>query len=179
MLDCSIRNIVSHISQFPLLEPNRFKVVITDPFNLLNEPILFNCHRCSIPAHSLGSFEHSVIGPKRKIPNEEIYDDLSISFYVNHHIDEMRAINDWINRIGGDTFSNQGSSWRISYYNDIVSDMEIGIYNLKGEKTTSVKIYEAYPIGVTELELSYGGDAPADITVNFAFHSYELLNEIG
>lgn len=163
----NLKKIVGHISDNPLLEPNRYEVVIASPIDMTRD-ILINAHACGIPGQSIGTFEHSITGPKRKIPNEEIYDDLSITFYNNHYLDEISAFERWIKLVGGK------DSYRMAYYNDIVADINIVIYDLKEKAHAEVKFTEAYPIGISELELSYAGEAPNDITVNFAYHTFEI-----
>ncbi len=162
-----LTRIAGHVSDHPMLEPNRYEVVIVGPVNITRN-ILFNCHTCDIPGHNIGTFDHSIAGPMRKIPNEEIFDDLSTTFYNSHHIPERKAIDKWIRLIGGE------NTYKIAYYNDIVSDMQINIYDLQEHLTSVVKIYEAYPVGVSELQLSYAGEAPNEITVNWAYHSFEI-----
>jgi hypothetical protein len=164
----NLKRIVGHVSDNPLLEPNRFEVIISSSKISIHKDILFNCHRCDIPGHNIGSFDHSVIGPTRKIPNEEIYDQLSMTFYNNYHLDELKVMNRWMKMIGGN------SSWRISYYNDIVADMQINIYDLKEKLTSKIKVFEAYPIGYSEVEFSYAGELPSEITINWTYHSYEI-----
>jgi len=164
----NLERIVGHISENPLLEPNRFEVIISSSKISISKDILFNCHRCDIPGHNIGSFDHAIIGPKRKMPNEEIFDDLSMTFYNSHHLDELKVMNRWMKMIGGN------DSWRMAYYNDIVADMQINIYDLKEKLTSRVKIFEAYPIGYSEVEFSYAGELPSEVTVNWAYHSYEI-----
>jgi hypothetical protein len=163
----NIDTIVSHINDNPLLHPHKYEVIVTGPVEI-PKSVLFNCHRCDVPGHTIGSFDFSLIGPRRKIPNEEIFDDLSTTFYVNHHINELKVINDWIKKIGGD------QSFRIAYYNDIVSDMVINIYDLTDKLTASVKVYEAYPAGISDINLAYEADSPVDVTVNWTYHSFEI-----
>ena len=163
----NVDTIISHVVNNPLLEPNRFEVIITGPIPISRD-ILFNCHTCDVPGHNIGSFDHSIVGPQRKIPNEEIYDELSTTFYNSHHINELKLINRWMKMIGGN------SSYRLAYYNDIISDMQINIYDLQEKLTSTVRIFEAYPIGVSELQLSYNGELPSEITINWTYHSFEI-----
>jgi len=166
-----LKRIVGHVSEHPLLEPNRFEVIISSSKIQISKDILFNCHRCDIPGHNIGSFDHGVMGPTRKIPNEEIFDQLSTTFYNNNHLDEMKLMHKWMKMIGGN------KNWRMAYYNDIVSDMQINIYDLQEKLTTEVRIYEAYPTGYSEVEFSYAGELPSEMTVNWAYHSYEIINK--
>lgn len=167
----NIKTIVSHLSDHPLLEPNKYEVIISGPIKI-SKNILFNCHRCEVPGHNIASFDHSTIGVKRKIPNEELYDDLSTTFYNSHHIEELIAINKWLKLIGG------GKNYRLAYYNDIISDMQINIYDLQENLTSSIKIFEAYPVGVSEIELSYAQELPSEITVNWSYHSFEIESKV-
>ena len=167
----SIDTIVGNVIDNPLLEPSRFEVIITGPVEI-SRSMLFNCSQCDIPGHNIGSFEYSNIGPKRKIPNEELFDELSITFYNGHHLNEIATINKWLKMIGGD------DSYRMAYYSDIVADININIYNLREELQGTVKFAEAYPVGVSDLELGFAAEAPSTITVNFAYHTYEFeLND--
>jgi hypothetical protein len=165
-----LTTITGHLKEHPLLEPNRFEVIVTGPVDI-KQYILFNCHDCSIPGHNIGAFDHSIIGPPKKLPNEEIYDSLSTTFYNNHHLDELKIMDKWIKKIGGD------GTYRLAYYNDIVSEMQINIYNLREKLTTEVKIFEAYPTGISEVNLSYGGDMPSEVTINWNYHTFELIDK--
>lgn len=173
--DFGIDNIVSHIKQANLLTPNRYEVIVNGPV-VIPEQVLFNCHRCGIPAQSLGTFDHSIIGPIRKMPNQEIFDDLSTSFYLSEYIREMEVMHQWTRLIAGrgSGQTNSRDSYRIGYYNDFVADMVINIYNVAGQKTSSINIYEAYPVSISDVELSYAGTVPAEVTITWAYHSFEI-----
>lgn len=162
-----IETIVGHLSENPLLEPNRYEVVITGPIEV-GRHMAFNCSQAGIPGYNIGSFDHSNIGPKRKVPNEELFDDLSLTFYVGHHMDEVNTIHQWMRLIAG------GETYRIAYYNDIVADINIDIYDLMENRVGQVKFAEAYPVGMSEIELGYALDGPSTITVNFAYHTYDF-----
>ncbi len=168
----NIDKIISHISKNPLLEPNRYEVIIVGP-NVINQEMTMNCHRCHIPGHSIGSFDHSIIGPKRKIPNEELYEELSTSFYVSRNMNEITTINNWIQMVGGYVF------YRMEYYHDIVGEMQINIYDPTEKEVANVKFHECYPVGISEFELSYVGQVPADVTVNWAYHTFQIEQDYG
>jgi len=167
----NIDTIVGHVRNNPLFEPNRYEVIISGPVEI-SEHMMFNCAAAGVPGHNIGSFEHSIIGPKRKIPNEELFDDLTLTFYNGQHHYEITTIFNWMKKIAG------GDSYRIAYYNDIVADINIVIYDLLERKTLEVEIAEAYPIGMAEVELGYAAELPSQTVVNFAYHSYDLRRYI-
>ena len=161
MAKFNIETIVGHISDHPLLEPNRFEVITTGPQGIdVTQSIMFNCHVCDIPG--------PIIGPQRKIPNEEIYDDLSTTFINNHHIEELKIIDEWMRLIGGNR------TFRMAYYNDVIADMQINVYDLQENITSTILLFEVYPVGCSELQLSYGGELPSEITVNWTYHSFKI-----
>ena len=53
--------------------------------------------------------------------------------------------------------------------------MKITIYNRAEVPMVHVNIYEAYPIGITEVELSYAGVTPAEVSINWAYHSFNIV----
>jgi len=166
-----IKQIVGHIANNPLLEPNRYEVIINGPVAIdaaKAKAISFSCSEASIPGHNIGTFEHSIAGPKRKIPNEELFDDLSLTFYNGHHMWEIGFIDDWMRLIAGE------SNFRMSYYNDIVADINILIYDLRENKVADVRLTEAYPIGMADVPLSYDADGPSKLSVNFTYHTYTI-----
>jgi len=167
-----IKTITGHVEKNPPLHPNRYEVVITGPI-AINRHMMFNCNQAGIPGHNIGSFEHSLIGPKRKIPNEELFDDLSLSFYNGHHLYEIEAIYKWMNLIAGK------ETYRMAYYNDIVADINIVIYDLRENKVGEVKFAEAYPIGMSEVEFGYATESPSMLNVNFTYHSYTFTRSHG
>lgn len=165
----NLKTIVGHVGDHPLLEPNRFEVIVTGPEGInVTQPVMFNCHVCDIPGHNIGSFDHTIVGPQRKIPNEEIYDDLSTTFINSHHLEELKIIDKWMQLIGGDR------DFYLPYYNEIISDMHINVYDLQENLTSTVLIFEAYPIGCSEVQLSYGGEMPSEMTVNWTYHSFKI-----
>lgn len=165
-----IDTILAHVKQNTLLEPNRYEIQIGGAFSI-GKSVMFNCHRCAIPSQSLGSFEHTNIGPVRKLPNMEVYDELSTSFYLSEHMEEIVIMHNWMKKVAGTT------KYRYAYYNDIVADMQITIYNRREEKLAVVKVYEAYPIGITEVELSYAGVTPAEVSINWAYHTFNIVQD--
>ena len=163
----NIDKISAHIAENPFWEANRYEVIITGPVQF-TQPMMFNCSQAGIPGHNIGTFEHSIMGPKRKVPNEELFDDLTLMFYNTEHLDIINNITEWMKMIGG------GGTYRIAYYNDIVADINIVIYDLRENKIAEVKFAEAFPVGMAEVEMAYNAEVPGQTTVNFAYHTYEF-----
>ena len=170
----SIGKVVSHLKENPLLSGNKYKVILTDPFGMVDKPMMFNCHTASLPSHSIGTFEHAHNGPKRKIPNEEIFDDISLTFYLNKHIDEMMIIDNWLSIIGGTSKRKGQPSYTIEYYDNIIGQMDIEIYDNKGEYVRGMTFTEVYPTGKSDVDLSYNNEVPVDMTVTFAYREYTI-----
>lgn len=148
---------ISEITKYSnkLLLPNKYKV--TMPIG--GEDASFNCHTVTIGGKSLATEEWFRHGPIQKIPYQLIVEDFSTTFYVSDSMPENSSFYSWFDAVGTNG---------IEYYDAIVSNLHIAVMNRNGSITKKIIAEEAFPTGISTVELSYSAEQITDVTVTWA-----------
>lgn len=164
----NIDNFKANVIAKPLLDPTRFTVRISGPVGALSRELTLYCSNVQLPGRGFATTERFDHGPIRKVPYSELYDDVSTTFYVTDDLEEHAFFNKWQELIGG-----QGS-FGVAYYADIIGSVVIQVQNRMDQKTAEYELFEAYPISISTIELSYDMTNVVQVfTVNWAYHHFE------
>ena len=119
------------------------------------------CNQAQLPGRNLATNEYTTHGPIRKVPYQNIYDDIVFSFYCKEDMGVNKLFQEWMNFIVDNNSTNE-----FSYFDDYVSDMIVEQYDSEGNATYSVKLIDAYPIMVAPLQLDWAQQN--------AFHNFQV-----
>jgi hypothetical protein len=64
-------------------------------------------------------------------------------------------------------------TWNLRYKEDYVTTITINQYDAQNKKSYSVDLYEAYPISINQLDLSWGSEGYHKLNVTFAYTSWK------
>ena len=159
---------------------NKFSVVISAPSGipaLQNNAILrrlsFFCDTVSLPTKSLATYEKQIYGPVKAMPYRMTFTEASMSFYLPDEMPEKRFFDFWQDAIVSTKTGN------ISYYEDYVCDITIQKFSrtavdFSDTPTYTVKLFDAWPSIVSEVQLSHSGGTEAmKLPVTFQFKKWE------
>ena len=151
-----------------LARPSRFDVQIPVPlgmFDYAKMPRLLNmrCEAAQLPGRTLSTTTMKIYGIDEKFPYATSFDDITLTFIVGDDMKEKRFFDAWLNWI---TPTNNYDS---RYKNDYSVPLVISQYSVKGEKTYSVTLVDAYPISVNQLDLNWSSDGAHKLAVTFAY----------
>jgi hypothetical protein len=122
------------------------------------------CHTCSLPQRSLLTYEHKQLSAPYRVPYSQAYDPVTFSFYADSDYIVREYFDIWQNAV-----VNIGSN-TINYYNEFTSDVNIYAINDAGEDTYYVTLFEAYPINIGIVDLSYSNmNATQTVTVTLSY----------
>lgn len=156
-----------------LLRNNRFLVQMTKP-NLFyaNDSALFVdkilpfiCESANLPGISLATSEirRHGIGPVEKRPYTTNLIDINFNFLVDNEGITLKFFQNWINGIVRyDSLVTTGDDrptiqpFEVEYRTEYVSDIDILMYNEAMQQVYKVKLYNAFPIYVGDVPLSWG-----------------------
>lgn len=157
-----INTIKSFVKDFS--RPNRYWVQISIPIIMQNDPlsrnlpdIQMNCNSATFPSVSLGTAEHRVKGPIRKMPNDMIYNDMNLTFYNSSDFKERKFFEHWINSIVDKDTKN------FEYYDNYTAFIIIAQFDNAGQMTHSIRLNEAYPTNVGDISLGYDNSDQIEI----------------
>jgi len=123
------------------------------------------CNSTQLPGRSLDTNEYTTHGPIRKYPYQNVYDDVTFSFYCEESMGVSELFHEWHSFICDNNTTNE-----FSYYEDYVSDMIIEQFDAAGNITRSVKLIDAYPVMVSPLDLSWSSQNEfLNLQVTFTF----------
>ena len=114
-----------------------------------NGSINIKAHTVTFPQRALQTFEIKHNSMPFKIPYTSSYDPVTFTFYSDSDMDVRRYFDIWQASIMN--FSNN----TINFYNEYVSDIKMYIENDRGEDVYGIVLIEAFPLGITPLDMSY------------------------
>lgn len=129
------------------------------------------CHSCNLPQRTLLTYEHKqLIGPYR-VPYSQSYDPVTFSFYTDPEYTTREYFDIWQNAV-----VNIGSN-SMNYYNEFTSDIRIYTIDSAGNDAYFVDLYEAFPINIGMVDLSYSNlNTTQTVTVTMSYKYWASKN---
>lgn len=159
-----------------LARPSRFKVKITLPPYLATKGITdsrqlsLRCENAQLPGRSIATGDLRIYGPTEKFPYQSTYEDMTLTFIVGNSMVEKTLFNEWLDYI------NPTQNWNFEYKKNYACEIVITQYDLSNNEVHSVKLIDAFPISVSQLDLDWSNDnAYHKLNVTFAYTYWEVL----
>jgi len=154
--------------------PNLFEVIVY-PINTTVGSYLerfnVNCFSAQIPGMTTMTTEKDE--GYRSIAYQKAYEDVSLGFYVNEDMKEIKFFQDWMKLMVNPTNNHVG------YYDDYVSIVDIKTLSRSGTQekgnnvTMTTTLHDAYPKSLSVIGLDYGSnDDVIKIDVTFTYRHY-------
>jgi hypothetical protein len=158
-----------------LAKPSRFDVSITLPSVLGSIVDSFTlslrCENANLPGRTLETSDLRIYGPSEKMPNRSSYEDITMTFIVTNTMVEKKVFNSWMDYI------NPTNTWNFEYKSNYVSDIVITQYDLSNNDVHSVKLIEAYPIAITQMDLDWANQDYHKLSVTFTYRYWEVVGQ--
>ena len=116
------------------------------------------------------SIDEIRMGPGREHVFSVTYAPITAVFLADESLNEKRFFEDW-----QDLMFNRLSGFKLGYYEDYVSDMKISQLDAQGSSTYEVKLFDAWPKTVTQMDLSASDAELARISVEIVFYKWERI----
>ena len=140
---------------------------------VMRQSLSMLCDTVTLPTKSLATFEKSIYGPVKAMPYRMTFTEASMSFILTDSMREKKYFDAWQNKIVDQKSGNLG------YFDDYVVDVSIKKYGRAAtadsdEPTYEVKLFDAWPSIVSEVQLSHsGGTESMKLPVTFQFKKWE------
>ena len=141
-----------------------------------NRDITFRTISVSAPGRSIGAAPSGVYGAVQEIGHSAIYAPVSAQLYCRPDHTERKFFADWQDGIIGPARlfgAGSDASFDVGYYKDYVKNVTIKQYNEKGDKENEIKLIEAYPRTLGELNYTYQSNELLTFTVSLQYRYYE------
>lgn len=144
-----------------LARPNRFDVQIMRDANRI---LQFSCETAELPGKTLITHDQRIYGTIEKFPYQHSYNDVNLTFIVSENMREKQFFDDWLNSIG-----SYNNNFNFNYKNTYVCEILITQYDQTNTPSYTVKLIDAYPIAVNQLDLDWSSDGHHKLTVVLAY----------
>lgn len=168
-----LNEFISKVKSTGLAKTNRYRVTIATPtlmtgFMNSGRLITLFCESTSLPGQVIATTEHNVMGEHREFPYMKKYDNITLSFYIDNNFEVKGFFDNWLNSV-----SNTQNKI-ISYYKDYIAPtVLIEVLPMDSEVSTySITLHEAYPKGISPIQLSADSRDIAKIGVSLNYKYY-------
>lgn len=168
-----LNEFISKVKSTGLAKTNRYRVTIATPIvmtSLMNSGRLITlfCESTSLPGQVISTTEQRIMGETREFPYSKFYDNITLSFYIDNNFEVKGFFDNWLNSV-----SNTQNKIT-SYYKDYIAPaVLIEVLPMDSEISTySITLHEAYPKGISPIQLSADSRDIAKIGVSLNYKYY-------
>ena len=127
------------------------------------ETIAILCDQVQVPGLNYSTTANLSYGETREIPYTRLYDNITMSFYVDNDMLTKKYFDDWL-------FSIQNPVTRtFNYYNQYTTDIIIKVEDLNNESPYAVKLFECYPKNISAITLDYSTRDVMKLSLTMAY----------
>lgn len=174
------------VSQFKsnvkITRPNLFFVEITVPsgisYALSN--FQFRCEATELPGRTVATSDSSSYGPTTKYAYDVTYNDINLQIIASEDMAERKMFETWIDNIVTPSAGGVGTRGGLIKYYDNYASGELRIHQLKddGNKIATYTLYNAYPIQLSPMNLSWEDTNTYQrfsVTMTYRYHKSEFF----
>lgn len=147
-----IQEFVSQVKGNGIARTNRYTVLFTPPAGVspaaLQKVLLF-CDQVQLPGANFSTVQNRTFGEFREVPYEKIYDNITMSFYVDTNMEVKRLFDSWQNQISNPITRTY------NYYKNYITNMEIEVQDINNKTRYAVTLFECYPKSISSVQLDY------------------------
>jgi hypothetical protein len=126
------------------------------------------CEETHLPGRTLATADLKIgSSPVEKYPYATTFNDIDLTFMLDDTMNHKVFFDAWMNYISPDY------TWNLRYKEDYATTITINQYDAQNKKSYSVDLYEAFPISMNQLDLSWGSEGYHKLNITFAYTSWK------
>jgi hypothetical protein len=161
-----LNDFIAQVKLGSIAKNNRYAVMFSPPFRVNPETlqkVLLFCDQVQLPGVNFSTVQNRTFGEFREVPYEKLYDNVSMSFYVDKDMKVKDMFDEWVNAI------QDQSTKTFGYYNDYISDMTIEVQDTLDKTRYEMTLWECYPKTIGSIQLDYANKDIMKLTVNMQY----------
>jgi hypothetical protein len=161
-----IQEFIAQVKSGGMAKTNRYAVLFTPPSGVSPaslQKILLFCDQIQLPGSNFSTVQNRVFGEFREVPYERIYDNITMSFYVDTEMKVKELFDNWQNVIS----NPQTRSY--NYYNNYITNMVIEVQDLNDNTRYAVTLWECYPKTVGSIQLDYNSKEVMRVSIGMQY----------
>jgi hypothetical protein len=169
-----IKDFISEIKKGALARSNRYAISFTPPTNAqkayiggvepatLRKTILF-CDQVQLPGLNLSTVQNRTFGEFRETPYEKLFDNITMSFYVDNDMKVKSLFDNWMGSIQDPTTRT------FRYYDQYTTDMTIEVQDINDKTRYQVKLFECYPKTIGAIQMDYASKEVMKLSITMQY----------
>lgn len=160
---------IAQVKSTGFANSNKFIVDISPPATVsvtgdTSRMIQLFCDTCQLPDQTISTTQTRTYGEIREMPYENLYGNITMSFYVDSDFHVKYFFDNWIQSIA----NTETRHWE--YYTYYVSGIiTVTMLNNAGDPCYRVNLYECYPKSIQSIQLDYGSKDVVKCTVSMNY----------
>lgn len=164
----NLKNFIAQVKTEGLMRTSRYAVSMRVPRSINSyspnmRKILLFCTDITIPGVTIATNQIRIHGEVREAPNEKMFDNASMTFYVDNNMEVKKFFDAWVNSIQDPVTRN------FQYYDQYVSEIKIDVEDTKDRKRYEVEMHECYPKSVGQIQVGYEQKEIMKLTVSMNY----------
>lgn len=131
------------------------------------ERLTFRCESAQVPGREIATQDLKIYGPVEKLPYHSNYGDATLTFICSSSMVEKNLFDLWMDYI------NPPETWNFRFKNNYVTNIDVIQYDPTRKNTYQVTLIDAFPIGMSQLDLNWADDGYHRLSVTFAYTYWE------
>jgi hypothetical protein len=161
-----INQFIAEIKSGGLARTNRFAVMFTPPPGMDTsgmQKLLLFCDTIQLPGINYSTVQNRTFGEFREVPYEKLYDNISMSFYIDTDMKIKGLFDKWMSLISDPT------SRTYSYYKTYTTDIKIEVQDINDKTRYELTLKECYPKNMNSISLDHASKDNMKLTVNMQY----------
>ncbi len=169
-----IGELISTIAEKGILRNNKYYTYLEPPQRLTVSSDTITglrtlAHSVSSPNFNFGTYEFTRLGTPIELPNTQIFEDLTVSYYTQGDASQFGFFYDWKDLI----FDQESKTF--NFLDEYSGNYKIDYLNDMGDIAYSITYNMLYPKNVSQTQLSYEEqDALFSFDVTYAYQNYTI-----
>lgn len=135
--------------------------------------LALQCEAAELPGKTLQTADVKIYGPTFKVPYQSLYNDITLTFLCTNEFYERKLFDRWLEAImPTDTNNMRFSKEESTRY---LTNIKIIQYDEFIKQIYAVELIDAYPIGISSQQLTWGDDNVHRVSVQFAYQKYRTI----
>jgi hypothetical protein len=149
----NLKEFIAAVKGEGLMRNNRFSVFFSIPSGVEQSfdlrKVMLYCDSITLPSLTVETAQAKTFGEFREMPYNKLFDNITMSFYVDNSMQVKLLFDQWMNSI------QDPITRTFNYYKTYTTDLNIDVFDVAEKQRYQLVLYEAYPKSISAVQMDY------------------------
>ena len=163
-----LNDFIATVKNNGMMRNSRYSVIFpnADKTNLVG----LYCDQFTLPGLNISTQPCLTYGETREMPYQKLYNNITVSFYVDADMKVKQFFDDWINQI------QNPADRTFKYYDDYTHKVQVDVEDLENNTKYSMFLHECYPKTIQDIQLDYNSKDIMKMQVTLSYRYWETIS---